>query len=91
MNIIKKNIQQKNRRTRNDSKWRYINSRWMAIQYKCNILNKNIATIDFNGNIIEVSSGETTIECKSIDGKKIYATCNLIVEYILQRKMNYRI
>ncbi len=49
-------------------------------QYKWNILNKNIATIDFNGNIIAVSSGETTIECKSIDGKKIYATCNLIVE-----------
>ena len=49
-------------------------------QYRWNIIDKNIATIDSKGNITANSSGETMIECKSIDGKKTYATCKLTVE-----------
>lgn len=49
-------------------------------QYKWTTKDKNIATIDSNGNITPVASGETQIECKSIDGKKVYATCKLTVE-----------
>lgn len=49
-------------------------------QYKWNMKNKDIATIDSNGNITPVAGGKTQIECKSIDGKKIYATCKLTVE-----------
>lgn len=49
-------------------------------QYKWNIKDKNIATIDSDGNITPIGSGKTQIECKSIDGKKVYATCKLTVE-----------
>lgn len=49
-------------------------------QYKWSIKDKNIATIDADGNITPITSGETSIECKSIDGKKVYATCKLTVE-----------
>lgn len=49
-------------------------------QYKWNIKDKDIATIDSNGKITAIKSGETQIECKSIDGKDIYAICELKVE-----------
>lgn len=49
-------------------------------QYKWNIKDNDIATIDSNGKITAIKSGETQIECKSIDGKNIYAICELKVE-----------
>lgn len=49
-------------------------------QYKWDIENKDIATIDSNGNVTAIASGKTTIKCKSMDGKKIYATCDLLIE-----------
>lgn len=49
-------------------------------QYKWSIKDKNIATIDSNGRITALKGGKTQIECKSIDGKNIYAVCELEVE-----------
>lgn len=49
-------------------------------QYKWEIEDTNIATIDSKGNITALAGGTTTIKCKSIDGTKTYATSNLIVE-----------